>query len=232
MALDHETAQRVKSVFRNAQSGDLVTVRDYHLNPLFHGTADWQAEADTQFETSFTSWLTDDQASKLTELAGAATDQAGADSLAQWFTQLLTEWASAAQQHQYDQAAVPAQGQPAASAQPRFTGVQRVEGYSGWWQGYDTAASTWLYVHSADTPTDATAGWMSQNDAYAAMLAEATPPQQAPTSGTSGELAQPAAEDAIRGALTEALGAVDGAEQLTPEQIEQALRDALQKLGS
>jgi hypothetical protein len=249
MALDHDTAQRVKAIFRNAEDNDAARLRDDRLDLLFNGSTDWQNETDTQFETSLNDWLTDAQVGELVELSHAATDTAGVDSLAQWFSSLLDGWHGdhpPEQSDQYDgleQHGLPAQpGDDAQSVQdatthgPRFTDLTEVDGYPDWWQGFDTAESGtdgWKYVHSVERPTDATPGWMTKDAAYAAMLdsvpshetEDATPSVPTPDESLAAE-----AEQMIADAVAAALEHVDGAEDLTPDEIEQVLNEALDEL--
>jgi hypothetical protein len=43
---------------------------------------------------------------------------------------------------------------------PRFQAVEQVEGYPGWWQGYDSVDRVWKYVWTAGAvPDDQTYGW-------------------------------------------------------------------------
>lgn len=48
---------------------------------------------------------------------------------------------------------------PSASSAPRFVSIGPVEGYPGWWQGYDNVDRIWKSVASAETPGDLTPGW-------------------------------------------------------------------------
>jgi hypothetical protein len=224
MALEHETAQQVKSLLRDDTDGTVSGIRA-RLDPLFGEGNGWLDESDAQLETNLGSWLTDSEAGRLTVLATGATDAAGVADLIAWFDDLLDRWDTANQES--DQAA---------QEEPRFTYITGVEGYPGWWQAFDTAEPDvdggYKYVRGTQPPTDQTTGWMARTEAFAAMqstthaVAQSTETGAVEATPDAGETTDSAISDIVIAAVDE----VDGAEDLTPEEIEQALNEAIGEL--
>ncbi|HEY0448541.1 hypothetical protein [Actinophytocola sp.] len=114
----------------------------------------------------------------------------------------------------------------AAMQAARFTDVVAVEGYPGWWRAFDSAEPEadggYKYVRGTEQPTDRTAGWLGQTEAFAAMQtpAEAPPAEPAPAEVTA------VVEQMLSEVMTGALADVDGAEELSPDEVRRALEEA------
>ncbi|OLR92417.1 hypothetical protein [Actinokineospora bangkokensis] len=129
---------------------------------------------------------------------------------------------------------------PQAPAAPRFSGIAQVQGYPGWWQGLDSTDSAWKYVRSDTQPTDATPGWVDQATAFATMAQPAAATAAPATAATEdAEPAEPVVpeediaafvESVVGPSLTDALGEVDGVEELSAEDVYDALNEALHQL--
>lgn len=87
--------------------------------------------------------------------------------LAGFLERLLTSWEQAAAT-----SAVQPEAPEAIGGSLRFDKVGRVDGYPGWWQGYDVVEGVWKYVRATDTPGDQTSGWLISAHAFPEMSAE------------------------------------------------------------
>lgn len=121
----------------------------------------------------------------------------------------------------------------------RFTDVAEVDGRPGWWLGYDTTDDTWKYVQATETPTDADPGWLDQDTAFAAMTeadeaAEATDEAAEVTdeAAPAESDVQAVTDEVLSPALAQALDEVDGAENLSPDEVLEALDAALAELST
>jgi hypothetical protein len=58
----------------------------------------------------------------------------------------------------------------------RYTSITPLEGYPGWWSGWDTTTNDWAYIQSSEQPDDDTPGWAAQPDTDSAALSDDQPP--------------------------------------------------------
>ncbi len=148
----------------------------------------------------------------------ASAQQPGADTTG-WIPADQMDWAAA------DGGSSPQAAADGGSAQ--FASIDRVEGYAGWWQGYDSNEQVWKYVESADTPGDHTTGWIPADQMDWAAIGE----RAAQAADTAAASADPeivaAVDDAIDAALAELPDF--GGDELEGEELDE-LKDELRKI--
>jgi hypothetical protein len=112
--------------------------------------------------------------------------------------------------------------------EPRFTDLSEVDGQPGWWQGYDTTDDTWKYTRGTGQPTDES-DWLDQDTAFAAMSED----EEVVPAGTLDDAELKAlADDVLSPALEQAISEVDGAEDLSAEDVYAALDLALAEVSA
>jgi len=212
MPLDHDTAELTKNLLRDNDNSELRSIREARLDPLLGGNADWLGESSNTFEATFGDRLSSEEAGQLSSLVGGGGDPSG---LARWFDELITAW---------ENPEVTENG----AGGPTFTDQSEVDGQPGWWQGYDTTDDTWKYTHSTGQPTDES-DWLDQDTAFAAMSEDEEPE----ATGTLDDAEFKAlADDVLSPALEQAIAEVDGAEDLSAEDVQEALELALAQVSA
>ncbi len=123
----------------------------FHLEQLEDAAGHWTG-----------GWLDSEQYNRFWGCVSGYSEEIGTGELEKFIEGLLARW---------EQDAASAQYEPADHAEldddPRFLSVGPVDGYAGWWQGYDDVEGVWKYVRSAGVlPDDRTRGWVISSVAF------------------------------------------------------------------
>jgi hypothetical protein len=164
-------------------------------------------------------WLSAGEDAELWQLVREASETGSSSQFEAWLSGLLSGWESAA--------AAQEARESAGAAAPRFdeARITAMEGYPGWWRGYDSVEGAWKYIESSQRPSSQSSGWTVDTDAmresaadsiFAAAMAELREDGMEPTDRERQEI------------YREIWAAVFAALALTPRQSEAIRERALQ----
>lgn len=72
-----------------------------------------------------------------------------------------------------------------------YVNISPVDGYPGWWVGWDTTNAQWSYVNAGEAPDSSTPGWLTQDEAFALMASQTQAPDSAATSAPADPASYP-----------------------------------------